>query len=78
MTDWKLQLDEILKLMGNLNANRSEVKEIVEKLQQFSKNLEEGKYTNLTKDEVRGLNEWCKTFAQYLQRAIALGDIKYN
>lgn len=78
MTDWKDRLQEILKLMGNLNATRDEVIEIMEKLQQFSKNLEEGKYTNLTKDEVRGLNEWCKTFAQYIQRAIALGNIKYN
>lgn len=78
MTDWKDRMQEILKLMGNLNANRGEVKEVMEKLQQFSKNLEEGKYTNLTKDEVRGLNEWCKTFAQYLQRAIAFGNIKYN
>lgn len=78
MTDWREQLKEILKRMGNLNPTREEVITIGKKLQQFAKDLQSNKFTNITQEEKINLTNWCNTFVPISEMVIEKTSIKYN
>lgn len=78
MTDWKDRRDEILKLMDNLNATRDEVIEVNNKLQKFSKDLQENKFTKIPEAEKVFLVNWCNTFSNIGERVVLMKNTKYN
>lgn len=64
--EWKNILPEILKLIGNLNGSKKNATLALTKIEEFSNELKNGKYSDLTKVEIHGIDLWLDSFKKYI------------
>lgn len=64
--EWKNILPEILKLIGSLNGSKKNATLALTKIEEFSNELKNGKYTDITKAEILGIELWLDSFKKYI------------